>query len=181
MNARFHAVESLNAALAAEGRSVEIPETMDAYGWLVGSWDLDVLHYWARDVSAQNIKAEVHAAWVLEGRAVQDVWIMPRSEDRSLRMDKKMNMYGTTLRVWDATIQGWRITWRNPAGDHHEEQIGRKSGKDVIQLGTRPDGNLTRWRFTEITDASFHWIGESHPADSQEWKLEGEFLAKRVR
>jgi hypothetical protein len=35
----------------------------------------------------------VHAGWVLEGRAVQDVWIMPRRSDRTARLDKKMNMF----------------------------------------------------------------------------------------
>src|SRR6266849_2213159 len=67
--------------LTAAGRSPEIPEAHDLYGWLTGSWDLDVRHYWV-DVSARGLKAEVHAAWVLEGRAVQDVWIMPRRSDR---------------------------------------------------------------------------------------------------
>ena len=55
-------------------------------------------------------------------------------------MDKKMNMYVTTLRVWDPTIEAWRITWTDPAGDHHEQQIGRREGKDIVQIGTPPDG-----------------------------------------
>jgi len=173
--------EVFHAALTASGRSVEIPESDDAYGWLVGSWELDVLHYWAIDVSAQGIRCEVHAGWVLEGRAVQDVWIMPRRSDRTEHLNKKMNMYGTTLRVWDPTIQGWRISWKNPAGDHHEEQIGRWSGKDVVQIGVRPDGTPTRWTFTEITPDSFHWLGESLGPDGKTWKLEGEFRARRVR
>ena len=130
--------------LAARGRSPEIPESADAYGWLIGSWELDVCHYWATDVASRGIKGEAHFAWVLEGRAVQDVWIMPRRSDRTADLDKSMNMYGTTLRVWDPSIQAWRITWRNPAGDHHEEQIGRRSGDDVVQTGTRPDGTPTR-------------------------------------
>src|SRR6266404_344298 len=91
--------EIFHTVLAASGRSAEIPESADAYGWLVGSWELDVLHYWAMDVSARGIKCEVHAGWVLEGRAVQDVWIMPRRSDRTAHLDKKMNMYGTTLRA----------------------------------------------------------------------------------
>jgi hypothetical protein len=32
-------------ALTASGRSPEIPEASDAYGWLIGSWELDVRHY----------------------------------------------------------------------------------------------------------------------------------------
>ena len=40
--------------LLAAGRSPEIPESADAYGWLVGSWELDVLRYWATDVSAPH-------------------------------------------------------------------------------------------------------------------------------
>jgi hypothetical protein len=169
------------AVLAAPGRSPDIPESVDAYGWLIGSWELDVLHYWAKDVAALDIKGEAHFGWVLEGRAVQDVWIMPRRADRTADLDKAQNMYGTTLRVWDPTIEAWRITWRNPAGDHHEEQIGRKSGHDVVQIGTRPDGTRTRWTFTEITSDSFHWLGESLPPDGKTWTLEGEFRASRIR
>jgi hypothetical protein len=167
-------------ALAAATRSPEIPESADAYGWLVGDWELDVLRYWATDVSARRIKGEVHAGWVLQGLAVQDVWIMPRRADRTTNLDKKLNMYGTTLRVWDATTRAWHITWRNPAGDHHEEQIGRRIGDDIVQLGTRSDGTATRWRLTDVTARSFHWIGEALHPDSTAWTVEGEFLARRV-
>ena len=80
------------AVVAAPGRSAEIPESADAYGWLVGSWELDVRHYWV-DVAARHIKGEAHFGWALEGRAVQDVWIMPRRSDRTADMDRKMNMW----------------------------------------------------------------------------------------
>lgn len=172
---------TLYVPLAATGRSPEIPADEDVYGWLVGSWELDVKHYWAIDVSAQRIKGEVHAAWVLEGRAVQDVWIMPSRSARPAKPDKKLNMYGTTLRAWDSSIKAWRITWSNPAGDHFQSQIGRWSHGDIVQLGTRSDGSMTRWRFVEITPDSFHWLGESLLPDGQSWLLEGEFLARRTR
>jgi hypothetical protein len=171
----------LEAVLAASGRSPEIPEASDAYGWLIGSWELDVCHYWGVDVAARGIKGEAHFGWVLEGRAVQDVWIMPRRSERTTHLDKILNMYGTTLRVWDPSIQAWRITWNNPVGDHREEQIGRWSGKDVVQVGVRPDGTPTRWIYTEITPDSFHWLGEALEPDGKTWKLEGEFRAKKMR
>jgi hypothetical protein len=166
--------------LAAPGRAPEIPEESDVYGWLVGSWDLDVVHYWGADVSARGIKAEAHFGWALEGRAIQDVWIMPRRSDRGGPVDKAMNMFGTTLRVWDPEIQAWRITWINPASGHREQQVGRRNGKDIVQIGARPDGTPTRWRFTEITGDSFRWLGEALQADGQTWRLEGEFRARRA-
>ena len=172
--------ESFHEALRTAGRSPAIPESADAYGWLVGSWELDVRVYAGMDVAERGIKGEAHFAWVLDGLAVQDLWIMPRRSDRTAGMGKTMNMYGTTLRVWDSTIQAWRITWSNPAGDHYEEQIGRRSGKDIVQIGNRSDGTPTRWRFTEITANSFHWLGEALEPDGATWKLEGEFLAARV-
>jgi len=163
--------------LAAPGRSPEIPEAADAYGWLVGSWELECLHYAG---VAVRIRGEAHFGWVLEGRAIQDVWIMPRRPEREGAGDKTNNMYGTTLRVWDPSIQAWRITWTNPVSGHREEQVGRRSGKQIIQVGARPAGTPTRWRFTEITPDSFHWLGEALQPDGTTWKLEGEFLARRV-
>jgi hypothetical protein len=172
--------EILTDSLLATERAEEIPEAADIYGWLVGSWDLTVHHYWGEDVSALGLTCEVHASWVLEGRAIQDVWIMPARSERDGPPDPRLNMCGTTLRVWDPTIEAWRISWRNPAGHHHHDQIGRRQGADIVQIGVRPDGVPTRWRFTELTGESFHWLGESLAGDGATWKLEGEFRGRRI-
>lgn len=165
-------------ALATTGRSPEIPESEDVYGWLAGDWELTVCHYLDLDVRTRPIRGEVHAGWVLEGRAVQDVWLYP-SDPSDAGLDK-MITYGTTLRVWDPSIKAWRITWINPARNHREEQIGRRVGSDIVQIGTRFNGTPTRWRFTEITANAFHWLGEALQQDGRSWQLEAEFRAKRI-
>jgi len=168
------------ASLVASGRSTEIPESADVYGWLVGGWELEVLRYRTVDLSSQNVKGEVHFCWVLEGRAIQDVWIMPRFADRQGHPDGADNMYGTTLRLWDPAILAWRIRWANPVSGHEERQTGRKVDSEIVQIGARLDGTPTRWRFTEITANSFHWIGEVLESDGESWKVEGEFRARRL-
>jgi hypothetical protein len=157
---------SLCDVLTAQMRSAEIPEASDLYGWLIGSWHLDIPYYRV-DVRDQHLTGEVHFARVLEGRAIQDVWIMPG------------RMYGTTLRVWDPSIQAWRVTWINPLTGSRDELIGRRNGDDLVQIGTHADGTPIRWRFTEIKADSFRWIGEALQPDGETWRLEAEFLAKR--
>jgi hypothetical protein len=168
------------SALVAGGRSPEIPESADVYGWLIGSWELDVFDYDA-DGNVHRSKGEVHFGWVLEGRAVQDVWIMPRRAERTANLDKRRNRYGTTLRVWDSSVQAWRVIWINPVTGCRDELIGRRSGPDIVQVGTHADGTPIRWIFTEITPDSFRWTGEALQRDGKTWKLEDEFRAKRVR
>lgn len=172
--AEFH------AALAAPGRAPEIPEAADAYGWLIGSWELDVYDHQA-ETGPRRAEGEVHFGWTLEGRAVQDVWIVPPRSQRHGDLDKTLNLYGTTLRVWDAALQAWRVTWINPVSGKSNTLIGRWSGKDVVQIGISADGTPIRWLFTEITPDSFHWIGESLNPDGRTWKLVGEFRARRLK
>lgn len=170
-------------ALATSGRATEIDEADDVYGWLVGSWSLQVLHYRGFDLRNEGLTGEVHAGWALEGRAVQDVWIMPLREDRRagrMARDPQNDMYGTTLRSWDPTLRAWRIDWNNPARGHRESQIGRRIGADIVQTGARSNGQATRWRFVDIEPTRFHWIGEALDIDAQTWRLEGEFVATRM-
>lgn len=158
-------------ALGCTGRSPEIPEDHDVYGWLVGSWELDVLRYGV-DVRDRRIKGQAHFGWVLEGRAVQDVWIM--------KMENLVSTYGTTIRVWDASLQAWRVTWMNPITGRRDELIGRRIGEDLVQIGTHADGTPIRWSFTEITNDSFRWLGEALEHDGATWKLEAEFFGRRM-
>src|SRR4029079_12245694 len=174
-------MENFHAVLAAPGRAASIPEEDDVYGWLVGSWELEVRHWWGADVSGKGMKGEAHFGWVLEGRAIQDVWMAPRLADRRPDLDPAESMYGTTLRIWEPALRAWRILWIHPVNGHRSEQIGRRVGADIVQIGSRQDGPLTRWRFTEITADSFRWTGEALDRDGQTWRMEGEFRARRLR
>jgi hypothetical protein len=105
---------------------------------------------------------------VLEGRAIQDVWILPGF------------FYGTTLRVYDPGIDAWHIFWSDPLKQLYRRQIGRAQGNDIVQEGQDDTGAAVRWRFTEITPNSFHWLGERSPDGGANWQLQAEFLARRV-
>src|SRR4026208_78746 len=93
-------MDNFHAVLAAPSRAASIPEEHDVYGCLVGSWDVDVLHWWGTNGTGQGMRGEVHFGWVLEGRAIQDVWMAPRLADRRPGLDPAQDMYGTTPPGW---------------------------------------------------------------------------------
>lgn len=166
------------AALAAQERAPEIPEVHDIYACLLGSWTAEVRDY-LDDGRVLTNRGEWHFGRVLEGRAVQDVWIVPPREARHAGAPRLGNRYGTSLRVFDPSSGCWRLTWINPAGGAHDELIGERRGGELVHEGRRPDGEAIRWRFTAITADSFHWLGEACRAERDGWRLEAEFLARR--
>jgi hypothetical protein len=90
------------------------------------------------------------------------------------------NWYGTTLRVFDPTLDAWRIMWTDPATNDFVSQIGRVRGDDIVQEGVHANGTPARWSFTEITPTSFHWIGEASRGEAGQWRLLVEVFAKRA-
>lgn len=87
--------------LKAGGPAPDRADKMGLYGWLIGDWTFDAAV--TRDDGTQhNGSGEIHFGWVLGGRAIQDVWILPGF------------FHGTTLRVYDPGIDGWHILWNDP-------------------------------------------------------------------
>src|SRR5262245_14652434 len=102
------------------------------YGFLVGSWETTVVAH-EESGATHTHRGEIHAGWVLEGRALQDVWMLPRRAER--RPDSPPqplpvtgSWYGTTLRVYDPGLDAWHILWINPATQLYTRQIGRPRG-----------------------------------------------------
>lgn len=166
-------------ALCAQGPADDRAGRMDLYGWLVGSWDLDVTRYQA-DGAVIRRKGEWHFDWVLEGRAIQDVWIVPPRGSRAGNAADNRNSYGSTLRVYDPHIDAWRIQWTDPVTLNFLTMIGRKRGDDIVQIGTRPDGVVNRWSFCDITRDRFLWRGELSHDDGATWRTEVAFDCRRV-
>ncbi len=86
--------------------------------------------------SKRRRTGEWHFGWALEGRAIQDVWIVPpRGELRRGDAAANVNSYGTTLRVYDPDIDAWRIQWTDPVTQNFLQMIGRAEGDEIVQLG----------------------------------------------
>jgi hypothetical protein len=166
-------------ALAAEGPASGRAETMALYAWLIGSWDLDVSEV-LEDGSTHRRNGEWHFGWVLEGRAVQDVWIVPaRGTRRAADATAAREYYGTTLRVYDPAIAAWHIQWTDPVVQVYLRMIGRREGRDIVQLGKDEAGNLRRWSFCEIAADGFRWRGEVSSDAGKTWHCHIDFRARR--
>jgi hypothetical protein len=167
--------------LHAAGPAPERADKLALYAWLIGDWEAEITTYSADGVSHQG-EGEIHFGWVLEGRAIQDVWMIPRRDDRKPGvpcMPVAGNWYGTTFRVYDPALEAWRIYWIDPATNSFRYQVGRRQGKDIVQEGTTDSGAHSRWSFTEIASDSFRWLGEAS-ADGKSWKLVVEVRARRA-
>ena len=154
-------------ALASRGPAADRADKMRLYGWLIGRWTMDaVVHL--DDGGRHQGRGEIYFDWVLEGRAIQDVWILPGI------------FYGTTLRIYDPTLDAWHILWSDPVRQFYTRQIGRAQGDDIVQFGKNDAGETVRWSFTAITADSFRWTGERSRDDGTTWNLQAEFLARRL-
>ena len=154
---------SFCAALQADGPAPDRAEKMGLYGWLIGSWTMDGTIYLDDGTTYKNA-GEIHFAWALEGRAIQDVWIFPGA------------FYGTTLRVYDPALDAWHILWSDPLKQYYTRQIGRARGKDIVQDGILENGDAVRWSFTDIAPDSFHWLGERSEIRKRKFPPAGRIL-----
>jgi len=183
-NPQEQSYSSLLSVLGSPGRSNELTDREDIYGWLVGGWEATVYDY-AADGTARESSGEWHFGWVLEGRAIQDVWIAPpRSQRRDKTLSKQYNRYGTSLRVYDREIGAWRVTWFNPVTGARNDLVGRRQGADIVQEGQEgivAEGHKIRWSFKDITPTSFRWLGEFLESDGKTWRLQAEFRARRMK
>lgn len=168
------------SALLAAGPSPELGDAAGDLGWLVGGWSAEIRDFDA-DGGVRKGTGEWWFAWVLEGRAMQDVWIAPPRAGRALprRPSAAGDRYGTTIRRLDRHAGQWRITWINPVSGATNQLAGRREGDRIVLLG-EDGGNAIRWSFNDITADSFTWLGERRAADGA-WATAAEFRLRRMR
>lgn len=163
--------------LHADGPLPEHAGRLMLFGQFVGGWDLQVTNYEHGGAVSSSYTGEVHFGWVLGGRGIQDVWMGPARAERE-RTGAPLVMYGTTVRIYDASIDAWRVAWLAASG-YQATLVARQKGEEIVLQGHEPDGRPMRWIFSEITPSSFRWRDEVSEDEGGIWWMQQEMRARR--
>src|ERR1043166_7169119 len=159
--------------LGAEGADADLIEKLQLFGQFVGDWEIDA-QWFQPDGTTRKGKGALHVRWILNGRAIQDVWT-------SLEGNRPQSVaVGTTIRFYDQKIDAWHCVWISPVQSMVRRFVARKVGDEIVLEGTSTAGVPERWIFSEITPRSFRWRAvESH--DHQEtWQLTEKMSMRRT-
>jgi hypothetical protein len=164
--------EAMIHVLGSPNPSPALGDEAKTFDQLVGTWDAD-FSFHREDGSSYHKKGELHFGWVMDGRAIQDVWISYPTAGQ------KERSIGTTFRFFDTTLKQWRIVFINPQFNYMVTAQGGRVGDRIVLHGIDTDGLPLRWTFSEITSDSFHWQGEKSHDGGKTWKIEEEHHMKR--
>jgi hypothetical protein len=156
--------------LAADGPDPVHAQAMQLFGQFAGSWE----HTWRFFDGRENASGsgQWHFGWVLQGRAVQDVFI-------AYNADGSLYDYGSTIRVYDPAQERWNIAYLGPLTQTCRTFTARMVEDEIVLEGRNADGHLIHWIFSEITSSTFRWRGEISENDGLTWRLYEEMRLKR--
>ena len=139
----------------------------------VGTWDTDYTHFGTDGAVSERFAGEVIFGWILDGRAMQDVWIAyPRGE-------RKERSIGTSIRFFDANAGLWNVIWISPEGSIVTTVRGGAVGDRIVLEGENLDGSRRRWSFNDIGPDSFTWRGEGSTDQGTTWHASAEYHMTR--
>jgi hypothetical protein len=180
-------------ALTAIGPVPPHERELAQFGRFIGSWDLDVRYYTDDGSVRRHVAGEWHFGWVLEGRAIMDVWtVPPRVERVAAAPAEPPGEYGATLRFYDPRIGAWRSTWHGPVHGVVWPFIARPAGdapgdgpRDAMVLErTDEAGALVRWIFSDLepdpaAPDAFRWRAVESMDGGTTWLLRQTMIATR--
>jgi hypothetical protein len=149
-----------------------IGDEAQTFDRLVGTWDAD-FSFPHDDGTVSHKKGEIRFGWVMDGTAIQDLWISYPTGG------KQQRSIGTTFRFFDTNLKQWRIVFINPRFNYLVTAQGGRQGDRIVLHGLDTDGLPLRWTFSDITPSSFHWQGEKSRDGGKTWKVEEDHHMKR--
>ena len=160
------------AALGAAHPNPSMGEEARTFDRLVGTWDCD-FSFRSADGVFRHKRGELLLGWILDGRAVQDIWITYPADG------EKERKIGTSVRFFDTKVKQWRVVFLNPQFNYLVTVQGGAVGDRIVLTGLDADGASIRWTFNDIQSDSFVWRGETSRDGGTTWLLEEQHHMKR--
>jgi len=158
--------------LVSKGKSNLIPEKVTCMDSLSVNGILNGL-ITKGTTGERHVQGEWIFAWVLEGTAIQDVFICPSRKAR-IKDYQPDAAYATAVRMYNPNTEAWDILYTELGGATQLE--GKREGNRIVQ--TEINEKNIQWVFSEITTTSFRWQRMVKRPDGT-WETEAELFAVR--
>src|SRR4029077_10945898 len=131
-------------AIKAMGPHTSLGDRAKVFGRLVGTWDVEYTNF-SKDGKVTHRSGQLMVGWVMDGRAIQDLWIVYPSGTH-----KDLEVY-TDLHYYDPKSGTRPATFIGPEHASVARFTGGAVGDDRIVLDTQDfDGADTRWSINDI-------------------------------
>jgi hypothetical protein len=169
-DARF----ALVTALRATGPHPSLGDHASVLERLVGTWDVEYMDV-SKDGKEIHRSGQLIVGWVMDGRAMEDLWIVYPSEagkDREVYAD---------LRYFDTKSGTWPAIFIDPQDASFATFKGGAVGDDRIVLDSQDlvAGQTRRWSFNDIRDDSLLFRDDASSDGGKTWRLKSEYHMKR--
>jgi hypothetical protein len=164
--------QAMITALFALSPHPSLGDEARVFDRFTGTWDCDFT-FFLPDGNTKHSLGELEFGWILDGQAVQDIWIAYPTEAG------KERVIGTSVRFFDTTSKTWRVIFVGPENGALITVRGGIEGERIVLRGVDDEGTMLRWSFNDIKTDSFTWRGETSRDGGKTWKIEEEHHMKR--
>ena len=149
-------------------------DDLSLFGQFVGDWVFDMVNH--TPSGPQTATGEWSFRWVLEGRAIEDVWMVPTAAERE--RGAPLAGFGATVRLYDPKSKAWRVSWNGVTAGVVYVFEARRIGDEIV-LERHDAEAIERWIFSGVTPDSFAWRAVSSKDGGASWELQQEFAVRR--
>ena len=162
-------------ALVSESPKSEIADKLNLFGQFVGEWDFDWV-YGKGTPDESHTPGEWIFSWILEGTAIQDLFICPSRKEKE-NNPQPDGEYGTTVRFYNPEKNTWDICYGLYGKMHVLE--AKQVGKQIIVENKDTADGYNQWVFSDVTSTSFHWQNRTSYDCGKTWNVNGELFAQK--
>jgi len=153
----------------------ELQENLKLFGQFIGEWDFEGV-YGKGSPDEWRVPGEWLFSWILDGTAIQDIFICPSRKEREINPHPD-GEYGTTVRFYNPNKGVWDICYGGYGFMHILE--AKQVGKQIIVENKDVTDGLNQWVFSDITPTSFHWQNRTSNDKGNSWLVNFELFATK--
>jgi len=143
-----------------------IPNENDLFGQFIGEWEFN-MEVHETDGSTKEFNGNWLFKKILQGRAIQDVWMVPTLEWSN--NNGGFYEYGTSIRSFDFKTKKWKVTWVGPIQNQHFEfDVEHINNEIQMQLINHNELQM-KWVFYDIKTNMFQWRSEVFLKSQGKW------------